>query len=967
MTKQKIKHSTYRDIFMITNNLPFEQQLNALSKAPSDSRWIATGQGSIIPKPPTSSIFQRIWDFISNNARMEKVGVEYQLMCMLTDGASSNLFTDESDLARIQKAARYVGLLKGNPRSENNHAELKGVVDLISKQIHHKPVDEKAYQTFVEQFYQRNKSRLKKLFPKPKEFKKPDEVLTVQPPKTGWFSRFRMPKFLPTFGFGRSKFYNPPKNEPKLPTVDKADPHTGTVKEIPVKIEEAESSRSQTSHTETTQTPALEKTPAAVLPPPVLGTPAVTDPTYLKEPLPPETKTDQGNDSVSSSTQPPSEPMKSDGAKETLASIEALLSPKKEPLSPARKPKTPPIESNARTLSLVAFAAFVGLIGLSRYAYNAATSNAVLPPLNTNPLADLGNSFNEMSTASAGSIISLPPLPEIPPLFVPGSIKLPSTDSIKASTPEQKSTPDGADESKTTTPLLLNGPAVPSTPSSLKPVPPPIVKNVSSNGPQDENPSVSAPLPLPAPQLPSQPGPAAADLLKPKEDTETVKKESKETDTSPPPTAKAENIKFEYNPQSQPPSSGNPLTYLFYIVAGIGIPAALVRLGKTFWPKSTTNSGGGSSSGERAAGGGSKDASGNPTDGANGGGGAAPTDAADDDEGSAGLDGGGSDADGDPSPGDRSPVAAATTAAAATGGGSGLPPPHSNGGTPPTSPNGTAALTPPVTPATSPNGKGSGGAKGAPLKPWITPQKGTKPGSKKAEKYEEDLPKVDFTPFTIASLNKTLFEKKGSDVWVLGVINACDQSKGQMDLAVVLTEIKKNSFVQKMITEQTEDAATLHEEDVTKIIGKMADDESSKLGNETVIFFTGIATAFARFEADGAVKKAASKAGMLALNAYAAQFIAAVQKVHGVFDNKKSSLTDDAKSEGQKLKDILAGIRKILKWARDIQAKFVAHMRAYEKSVAPPGSSPTKVRFSVSDEAGSADPNDLKALPPPVS
>lgn len=611
---------------MRTNDSPIFHQINALAHAASGSHWTTTTHGDIVQKNRPPSFFERL----TNKARTENLGVEYALMRLLATGASSNLFADPSDLERIQKAVRHVGLIQGNPNSEKSHPELKAIVDLIAATIQNparqSSDDEKSYQDQAAKFYTKNRSRLKALFPPPKpvEIKPPaNDQLIVHPEKKGFFSRFKMP----TFGFGKLKFFKTPKNEPKAPTVQPQSPkpHPELTPE-PTKPQNdvaPKASPSPTAQKEIPQTPAKES-PRPVLTEPVAPsdttvqppkeqpaaeapvmtgdstqTPTVAVPVVAEPPLSvPSVSTPSSPNEPSADVNAPrlpileAAPMLFEAAKPTEPVT--IASPKTTPLTTPQK--LLPVASKARTISFVSLgviAALSAVIGLHRY-MNSVSSDVsdslpeYAPPMNSDPFS-LPPAFTSLGTAgdslNLSNIISedgatTPPAPNVfydqPNLNPPISTQTPpKADDEAAGIPDLP--PSSTEVSSTVEPeaKISEG--------SEQPVPD--VQKMAEEPVQPPSPA----NPVESTESKESESPQNAEEKKvPNEEKSDRDVPSASNPPANPEITSTENSSFEYHPPEIPSNTYSLSTWIG-ILTSIGIAGILSR-----WPKGKNQTGGAS-------------------------------------------------------------------------------------------------------------------------------------------------------------------------------------------------------------------------------------------------------------------------------------------------------------------------------------------------------------------------------------
>lgn len=172
------------------------QQLSSLAQAAPGSRWMIAKDGKIVPLSRSYRLFAGGREWLNVGNRANKKVVEYQFIKLLGSGASGKHFA-EADVGRIEMAARQVGLIKGNTKSETGHPELNAMVELIATQIlDDNPVNEKVYGALADRFYERNQARLKALFPKKKQPVNDDISLEGKSQKKsgkGFLGRFSLP------------------------------------------------------------------------------------------------------------------------------------------------------------------------------------------------------------------------------------------------------------------------------------------------------------------------------------------------------------------------------------------------------------------------------------------------------------------------------------------------------------------------------------------------------------------------------------------------------------------------------------------------------------------------------------------------------------------------------------------------------------------------------------------------------
>lgn len=556
---------------MIAGATQIQQQIHSLAYAAPGSRWMATGEGKIVKIGFATSLIERTRAWFTSRNRSNPHVVEYELIRLLADGAAANLFSTQSDLDRIIGAARQFGLIKGNRNSENYHPQLNGVIDLISQQIVEKTAYEaNVYHDLVEKFYEKNKSRLKALFPQPiapihaaKKISNP----TPPPATKGVLNRLRF--FF--FGVGKQKFYKPPIEQ--LPK-DPAASHPTESNALPKDEERAINNRSP-EKTATVQ--ASESVPppadaAAMAPAAVTDTPIVQ--TFNQPSLAAETQKAEKTSDIAPPVQVlPTEPAKMESVADTTPTTEPIPSPKISPKNiEAEKKKLPEklqiLQTHATTISLVA----LGILGLSilaglthRISSPEISGVSVVPPESTLPTvlrkgflnqsSDIRNPFGPVNLPSGltPSLLSDPFDAQCPNHFV----------SLNVSSESSDNSLEGDAESQPPLPLFLTdafSPEKPPIPFS-KPSFSAWIKDKFTNSetPKQSGPQVQM-LPSSIEAIPSDPA--------------TTSEETKVVDPSPQnPATDSSSPQFEY--QLKSPSPFSNYTWLEWLalagtIGGVG-------------------------------------------------------------------------------------------------------------------------------------------------------------------------------------------------------------------------------------------------------------------------------------------------------------------------------------------------------------------------------------------------------------
>lgn len=144
-----------------------DSQLKAMAEAGPQGQWMAVGRGKLANVGYGRSLIEALKGWLKLGNRMSPDAVEFEFIRFLAKNAAEGAFK-ESHLALIDKAAKQVGLIKGDPASESQHTELNQLIDKLANQIlQEKVLDGDKYKSFAVDFYQKRREVLQPLVAAP--------------------------------------------------------------------------------------------------------------------------------------------------------------------------------------------------------------------------------------------------------------------------------------------------------------------------------------------------------------------------------------------------------------------------------------------------------------------------------------------------------------------------------------------------------------------------------------------------------------------------------------------------------------------------------------------------------------------------------------------------------------------------------------------------------------------------------